>query len=69
MRNVLTLFVALIWYEYALTFSMEVEYIWRTKFQLSTVLYILCQYARVANVLYLLSIGGKLAGKVRSLQT
>ncbi|KAJ3827257.1 hypothetical protein F5880DRAFT_1504018 [Lentinula raphanica] len=51
---------ALIWYDYALTFPMEVQYFWTSKVRLSTFLYILCRYALLANVLYLLDIAGKL---------
>ncbi|KAJ3745745.1 hypothetical protein DFH05DRAFT_1396095, partial [Lentinula detonsa] len=46
--------------DYALTFPMEVEYLWTTKFRLSTFLYILCRYALLANTLYLVDIAGKL---------
>ncbi|THH29049.1 hypothetical protein EUX98_g5149 [Antrodiella citrinella] len=42
---------------------MEVKYIWKDKFRLSTVLYIFCRYALVANVLYILAISGKLTDK------
>ncbi|KAF5343159.1 hypothetical protein D9757_014198 [Collybiopsis confluens] len=54
--------MALLWYDYALTFPMEVRYIWSTKFRLSTFLYILCRYALFANGLYLLDIAGQLRG-------
>ena len=47
---------ALLYYDYILTLPSEIKYIWRSKFRLSTVLYILCRYALVANVIYLLSI-------------
>jgi hypothetical protein len=46
--------------DYALTFPMEVQYLWGTKFRFSTVLYVLCRYALLANILYLLDIAGKL---------
>ncbi|KAJ4470100.1 hypothetical protein J3R30DRAFT_1225101 [Lentinula aciculospora] len=52
--------IALIWYDYALTFPLEVQYLWTSKFRLSTFLYILCRYALLANVLYLVNIAGKL---------
>ncbi|KAH8103441.1 hypothetical protein BXZ70DRAFT_730264 [Cristinia sonorae] len=52
--------IALIWYDYTLTFPMEVKYIWQRKFGVPTALYILCRYALVANILYLLDIAGKL---------
>ncbi|KAE9406314.1 hypothetical protein BT96DRAFT_811154, partial [Gymnopus androsaceus JB14] len=46
--------------DYALTFPTEVQYIWSSKFRWSTFLYVLCRYALLANVLYLLDIAGKL---------
>ncbi|THU97779.1 hypothetical protein K435DRAFT_838458 [Dendrothele bispora CBS 962.96] len=54
--------IALLYYDYALTFAMEVKYIWgRPKVLTSgTVLYVLCRYALVANVLYLLGMSDKL---------
>ncbi|KAJ7741659.1 hypothetical protein B0H16DRAFT_1564809 [Mycena metata] len=48
--------IALVYYDFALTFPKEVMYIWREKFRLSTALYIGCRYALIANVLYLLAI-------------
>lgn len=52
--------IALLYYDYALTFPAEVKYVWGSKFRLSTVLYICCRYALIANVLYLLAIAKKL---------
>ncbi|KAF9077970.1 hypothetical protein BDP27DRAFT_1441303 [Rhodocollybia butyracea] len=52
--------IALIWYDYALTFPMEVQYLWTSKIRLSTFLYVLCRYALLANILYLLAISGEL---------
>ena len=43
---------------------MEVKYIWGSKFRLSTLLYILCRYSLVGNVLYLLAISKKLEPRV-----
>ncbi|TCD67763.1 hypothetical protein EIP91_011949 [Steccherinum ochraceum] len=57
--------IALLWYDYILTFPMEVKYIWDSKFRTSTVLYIFCRYALLANVLYLLALAGKLTHRVR----
>ncbi|KAF7359891.1 hypothetical protein MVEN_00714800 [Mycena venus] len=56
--------LALLYYDYALTFPREVQYIWKQKFRLSTALYIGCRYALVANVLYLLAIANKLGHTV-----
>ncbi|KAL1702024.1 hypothetical protein EV121DRAFT_187671, partial [Schizophyllum commune] len=50
--------IAVLYYDYALTFSREVQYIWRRKFGLTTILYVCCRYALAANVLYLLAISG-----------
>lgn len=47
--------IALLYYDYALTFGMEVKYIWTSTLCLSNVVYIGCRYALVANVLYLIS--------------
>ncbi|KAJ3907277.1 hypothetical protein F5879DRAFT_1021025 [Lentinula edodes] len=48
--------VALIWYDWVLMFPMEVKYIWGSRIRVSTIVYILCHYALLANVLYLLAI-------------
>ncbi|KIK61918.1 hypothetical protein GYMLUDRAFT_42342 [Collybiopsis luxurians FD-317 M1] len=52
--------IALIYYDWLLTFPEEVKYIWRAKFSLSTLFYIFCRYALLANVLYLLEISNVL---------
>ncbi|KAF4566251.1 hypothetical protein EYR36_011667 [Pleurotus pulmonarius] len=52
--------LALLFFDYALTFPAEVKYIWGSKMRLSTFLYIFCRYALVANVLYLLAIANQL---------
>ncbi|KAJ3895216.1 hypothetical protein GG344DRAFT_86044 [Lentinula edodes] len=48
--------IALIWYDWVLMFPMEVKYIWGSRIRVSTIVYILCHYALLANVLYLLAI-------------
>jgi len=53
--------IALIYYDYLLTFPAEVRYIWGQRFRLSTLLYIFCRYALVANIVYLMSITGHLS--------
>ncbi|GLB45003.1 hypothetical protein LshimejAT787_1900810 [Lyophyllum shimeji] len=55
--------IALLYYDYILTFKMEVRYIWGEKFRISTVLYVCCRYALVANVIYLLTIANIITGK------
>ncbi|KAH8829925.1 hypothetical protein DL96DRAFT_1590958 [Flagelloscypha sp. PMI_526] len=50
--------LALLYYDYMLTFSNEVEYIWKSRVRWSNVLYILCRYAMLGNVLFLLAILG-----------
>ncbi|KAF8879164.1 hypothetical protein BD779DRAFT_1676556 [Infundibulicybe gibba] len=52
--------IALLYYDFLLTFPMECKYIWGARFRLSTALYICCRYALVANVVYLLTISGRL---------
>ena len=53
----------MLYYDYVLTFPQEVKYIWKgSKRSLLIVLYILCRYALLANVLYLLAIANKLGG-------
>lgn len=39
---------------------MEVRYIWSVKFRFTTLLYVLCRYAIMANTIYLLTITHKL---------
>ncbi|KAJ7772236.1 hypothetical protein B0H16DRAFT_1660514 [Mycena metata] len=56
--------LALLYYDYALTFPKEVQYIWNERFRVSTALYIGCRYALVANVLYLLAIADKLGSTI-----
>lgn len=62
-----TSILVLLYYDYTLTFSLEVEYIWNAKFRLSTILYIFCRYALVANVAYLLNMSNKLNIQVSAL--
>ncbi|KZT19847.1 hypothetical protein NEOLEDRAFT_1141458 [Neolentinus lepideus HHB14362 ss-1] len=52
--------LALLYYDYALTFAKEVKYIWGSRLRLSTVLYVCCRYALLANVLYVLAASGEL---------
>ncbi|KAI0692516.1 hypothetical protein BC835DRAFT_51765 [Cytidiella melzeri] len=54
--------IALLYWDYVLTLQHEIQYLWTRKslHRLSTALYILCRYALVANVLYLLAVAGKL---------
>ncbi|KAI0739118.1 hypothetical protein C8Q80DRAFT_1275287 [Daedaleopsis nitida] len=56
--------IALLYYDYALTFPSEMRYIWREKLKVSTGLYVLFRYALLANVLYLLAISNKIGNKV-----
>jgi len=56
-------FLALLYYDYFLTFPAEVKYIWSRKPTLSTILYIFCRYALLANLLYLFAIS-KVVDKV-----
>ena len=53
--------VALLWYDYALTWTREVQYFWTKRFTLSTALYILCRYGMVTSVLSTLALVDKLS--------
>ncbi|KAJ7613508.1 hypothetical protein FB45DRAFT_938573 [Roridomyces roridus] len=55
--------LALLFYDYALTFPQEVRYIWTQRFRLSTVFYIGCRYPLLANLLYLLDIAHELGSR------
>ncbi|KAH6899346.1 hypothetical protein BKA70DRAFT_738158 [Coprinopsis sp. MPI-PUGE-AT-0042] len=48
--------LAFLYYDYILTLSDEIKYVWRSRWRLSTLFYIFCRYALVANVIYYLSI-------------
>ncbi|KAI5888200.1 uncharacterized protein SCHCODRAFT_02550664 [Schizophyllum commune H4-8] len=48
--------IALLYYDYLLTLADERKLIWSQTLGVTTVLYVLCRYALVANVLYLLAI-------------
>jgi len=50
--------LALLYYDYILTFHDEQQYIWRSRFSLSTWLYFGCRYALVANLVYLIVVLG-----------
>ncbi|CAA7267335.1 unnamed protein product [Cyclocybe aegerita] len=52
--------VAVLYYDYALTWTREVQHFWLRKFSLSTALYIAFRYGMVANVIYTLALAEKL---------
>ncbi|KAF5317669.1 hypothetical protein D9619_012516 [Psilocybe cf. subviscida] len=54
--------IALIYWDYALTLRDEIQYMWSSKgwLKLSKLLYILCRYSLLANVMYMLAVSGKL---------
>ncbi|KAJ3846694.1 hypothetical protein EV368DRAFT_88651 [Lentinula lateritia] len=60
--------LAFLYYDYGLTFDEEVEHIWGMNFSSSTLLYILCRYAMLANLLYLLAHLNKLGLRVSALK-
>jgi len=57
-------FAALIYFDYCITFPDEVRLIWRRKFRYITALYILCRYAMLSNLLYLLYMAGFIPKRV-----
>ncbi|TRM56058.1 hypothetical protein BD626DRAFT_520945 [Schizophyllum amplum] len=48
--------ITLLYYDFSLTFADERKLIWGRKLGVTTLLFVLCRYALVANVLYLLAI-------------
>ncbi|KAJ3511736.1 hypothetical protein NMY22_g15556 [Coprinellus aureogranulatus] len=48
--------ITILYYDYALTFLDEIEYIWSKPRKLTTLFYVFCRYSLIANPLYLLSI-------------
>ncbi|KAF8991219.1 hypothetical protein BDQ17DRAFT_1370997, partial [Cyathus striatus] len=48
--------IALLYYDYSLTFNKEIQFIWNEKLRLSTVLYFLCRYAMISNIIYIIAI-------------
>ncbi|TRM56064.1 hypothetical protein BD626DRAFT_520968 [Schizophyllum amplum] len=52
--------ITLLYYDFSLTFASERKLIWERKFGVTTLLFVLCPYALVANVVYLLAISHKI---------
>ncbi|TRM56068.1 hypothetical protein BD626DRAFT_521015 [Schizophyllum amplum] len=52
--------ITLLYYDFSLTFASERKLIWERKFGVTTLLFVLCRYALVANVVYLLAISHKI---------
>ncbi|KAJ3524993.1 hypothetical protein NMY22_g10760 [Coprinellus aureogranulatus] len=48
--------ITILYYDYALTFLDEIEYIWSKPWKLTTLFYVFCRYSLIANPLYLVSI-------------
>ncbi|KAH6913678.1 hypothetical protein BKA70DRAFT_1526215 [Coprinopsis sp. MPI-PUGE-AT-0042] len=48
--------LAMLYYDYLLTLQDEIHYVWRARWRLSTLFYIFCRYALLANLVYYLSI-------------
>ncbi|KIK61934.1 hypothetical protein GYMLUDRAFT_42363 [Collybiopsis luxurians FD-317 M1] len=55
--------IALLYYDWFLTFRREVQYVWGARLSISTLFYIFCRYALLANVLYLLEIANLLGSR------
>lgn len=54
--------LALIYYDYFLTFRREVTYVWKRPFHILTVLYFFCRYSLISNVIYALGLYEKFVG-------
>ncbi|KAF8909676.1 hypothetical protein CPB84DRAFT_1434344 [Gymnopilus junonius] len=52
--------IALLIYDYFLTLTDEIKYIWLKEFKISTVLYIACRYALISNVLFVLALANRI---------
>ncbi|CAA7268551.1 unnamed protein product [Cyclocybe aegerita] len=52
--------LALLYYDYAITWPREVQHIWMRKFSFGTALYFTCRYGMVSNVIYALALTEKL---------
>ncbi|TFK35294.1 hypothetical protein BDQ12DRAFT_655661 [Crucibulum laeve] len=52
--------LALIYYDYILTFDDEVRYMWQKKFRRTTLAYIFCRFAMIGNIIYMLAVVDKL---------
>ncbi|KAF9522172.1 hypothetical protein CPB83DRAFT_899848 [Crepidotus variabilis] len=52
--------IALLYYDYTLTWTREVKHFWLRKPTLSSVLYLFCRYGMLANVIYTIAVTGKL---------
>lgn len=46
--------IVILYYDYILTLPQEIQFMWRGARKTSTLLYIFCRYAMVANLMYLL---------------
>ncbi|KAJ2914838.1 hypothetical protein MD484_g5583, partial [Candolleomyces efflorescens] len=54
--------LALLYYDYFLTLEREILYVWKRPFHILTIMYFLCRYALVANVVYLMGYVNKSMG-------
>jgi Family of unknown function (DUF6533) len=44
---------ALLYYDYLMTLPEEIEYVWKAPWRISTLLYVFCRYALVANLFFI----------------
>jgi len=56
----MTMPIAILYYDYVLTFDREVRLIWMRKFSYISVMYFLCRYALLSNLLFLIAMTGYL---------
>ncbi|RDB20286.1 hypothetical protein Hypma_012712 [Hypsizygus marmoreus] len=55
--------VAMLYYDYILTFPLEIKYVWNAKFRFSTIVYFMCRYAVIGNVITLLNLSGSMKSR------
>ncbi|KAH6891679.1 hypothetical protein BKA70DRAFT_1571856 [Coprinopsis sp. MPI-PUGE-AT-0042] len=48
--------LAILYFDYILTFGDEIAYVWMRKRRVSTILYVCCRYSLVSNIVYILGI-------------
>ncbi|KAG2018456.1 hypothetical protein CC2G_007885 [Coprinopsis cinerea AmutBmut pab1-1] len=57
--------LTLVYYDYLLTLGREVQYVWRRKFHVLTVIFFFCRYSTISNVVFLFGLVHKF-DKIRS---
>ncbi|TFK27874.1 hypothetical protein FA15DRAFT_585473, partial [Coprinopsis marcescibilis] len=51
--------LTLVYYDYFLTLPREIKFVWRRKFHVMTIVYFLCRYAIISNVVFAIGLYNK----------